>query len=427
MKVALINTTFLNGGDAAINFGTMRILRRTWGENTEFVCYDSQPDAARRLYPGIEIRALVFDRVAAEVRYSLPRKFVLLRLLALAFRMGRRTGYSAGKRGPAVDSGGGFRDRLREYLDADVVVSAGGTYLVDNYRIAPRLFEFLLVLALRRPLVLFTQSIGPLSGRRDRWILGWILRRATLVMVRDGRSRREILALGMPPRRLAKCPDAAFALAGGPAGRRPVRKSGNPPRIAISVRDWPFFGGHAEDGMERYLDAVAGFVRRVVDIDGAKVTLLSSCQGVREYWTDDSTTAARVLRRLPSHVTPNVVIDGSFLPPDGLISRLRSFDCVVATRMHMAILALCAGRPVIPIAYEFKTRELFDGLDFDVPVHDIETVRSDDLYAAWRAVERSSAMPEATAAGWSRVERAHEDALDSGALVSAALAGRIPA
>ena len=36
----------------------------------------------------------------------------------------------------------------------------------------------------------------------------------------------------------------------------------------------------------------------------------------------------------------------------------KGFDFVVATRMHMMILSLCVGTPVLPIAYEFKTKEL---------------------------------------------------------------------
>ena len=42
-----------------------------------------------------------------------------------------------------------------------------------------------------------------------------------------------------------------------------------------------------------------------------------------------------------------------------LIQAYAGFDLVIATQMHSCILALCAGVPVLPIAYEFKTNELF--------------------------------------------------------------------
>lgn len=421
MRVAIINTTFLNGGDAAINIGTFRILRRTFGDDTEFVCFDSQPGIASTLYPEIQIRPLVFDRVAAGLPTLIPRKLALAGILASA-RIQRSAPDWLSTRLP------GFMRRLfSDYAAFDVIVSAGGTYLVDRYRLAPRLFEFLLVLALGRPLVFFTQSIGPMRVKRDRSILGWIFKRSAIVMVRDDKSYQEMLSFGMSADRIARCPDAAFALA--EAGRsQPVRQPGTPPRIAISVRNWPFFsapdGGqdsNAENGMNRYLDAVAGFIDRVVQTDGAKVTLLSTCQGVGEYWTDDSGIAQQVFERLSKHSHGSVGIDRAFRTPDALIDRLKSFDSVVATRMHMAILALCAGRPVVPIAYEFKTEELFRTLGFQVPVSSIESVTAAQIYDAWRACTLDTVGHRASA-GWERVEQCHERALDSGSFVALALA-----
>lgn len=414
MKVAIINTTLLNGGDAAINTGTIEILRRALGQDTEFVCYDAQPEAAARLYPDLDIRRPVFDRIGARVPGGIGRKLALAGLL-LAARVYRS------KKTVTNESKTKYRlELLQVYSDFDVVVSAGGTYLVDNYRILPKVFEFLLVLALGRPLVLFTQSMGPFRSRRDRAILGWVLRRAALVMVRDERSRREALALGAREDRVVRCPDAAFALADKADARAP-RPIANPPRIGVSVRDWPFFGEGGADGMARYLDAVAGFIRRAVETDDASVTLISSCQGIGEYWTDDSRTAEFVLQRLPPHIRANVQVDSAFRRPTELIDRIGSFDCVVATRMHMAILSLCAGRPVVPIAYEFKTRELFGGLRFDVPVADIETVTAAGLYDAWQAVRGADALGTGQE-GWRRVAEARREALECGRFVASAIA-----
>lgn len=412
MKVALINTTLLNGGDAAINAGTMRILANAFGpETTEFVCYDAHRSAAESYYPELDLREPLFDRIERKVPGRWSRKAVLIYLLVVAKLFHR-------KRNKIYFNIFKFeKDIIESYSEADVVVSAGGTYLVNNYRIAPKLYEFLLVLAVGRPLVLFTQSIGPIGKLRDRLLLRFILRRATLVMVRDERSRREVLSLGGRADRVVRCPDAAFALAEPEAA--PLSVLSNPSRVAVSVRDWPFFAAGDEDGMGRYLDAVADFVRSAVEIDCASVTLISSCQGVRDYWTDDSRIAELVLQRLPPHVRANVELDSRYRRPAELIDRLRDFDCVVATRMHMAILALCARVPVVPIAYEFKTRELFAGLGFNVPVSDIASVSGSVLYRAWRGLLDSGASEES--AGWTSVDASREQAFDCGGLVAKAL------
>ena len=44
---------------------------------------------------------------------------------------------------------------------------------------------------------------------------------------------------------------------------------------------------------------------------------------------------------------------------------LREMDLIIATRLHMSILALISGTPVYPIAYEFKTVELYHSLGYE--------------------------------------------------------------
>jgi len=58
---------------------------------------------------------------------------------------------------------------------------------------------------------------------------------------------------------------------------------------------------------------------------------------------------------------------------------LKGFDLVVATRMHVMIMALCVGTPVLPIAYEFKTKELANRLKLEGFVSDINTINREDL------------------------------------------------
>jgi len=70
----------------------------------------------------------------------------------------------------------------------------------------------------------------------------------------------------------------------------------------------------------------------------------------------------------------DVDVDREFHSPGGLLSELSSTGLVVTTRMHLAILSLISRVPVIAIAYEFKTLELFANLglsDFVVKIEDV--------------------------------------------------------
>jgi colanic acid/amylovoran biosynthesis protein len=122
----------------------------------------------------------------------------------------------------------------------------------------------------------------------------------------------------------------------------------------------------------------------LIERHDALVVFLSTCQGVGEYWTNDSAIAEKVIERLPPDLRKFMFVDCGFHTPNMLIEALGGYDLVIATRMHVAILAMCVGVPVLPIAYEFKTVELFARLGLDEHVQHIESVSSPELC---RAVE----------------------------------------
>lgn len=392
MKVVITNTVMLNGGDAAILSAIMRHVRSVFGEDVEIVVADTQPDLARRYYPDLEIiaplyvhmfpprRQVRFQKLFGVWRYarwysSLPRLYLA------AFALGY--GHAGTAR---LLSTRNEWNTLRQYAEADVIISTGGTYLVENYWLAPRIFDFRIAMLLDKPLILYTQSMGPFESRYVRRSLEGIFRNAALILLRDEASREHVHDLAEPSDVNAHlAADAVFSLAdSGVLSRSGAAKQ--PSRglqAAVSVRRWPFFQTMSEtEGMEAYLAAVADAVERLVRRFDASVTFISSCQGVPGYAYDDALVASEVVDRLPDDVQKHVTVDFDFHRPHELIARLSNFDLVLATRMHMAILGLVAGVPVLPISYEFKTQALFDRLGMGDYVCDIEDVAEGRLGAA---------------------------------------------
>jgi len=384
MRILITNTAVLNTGDAAILFATMKILEQSFDKPLEFIVYDQQAETAKRYYPELNFRPVIYDQLTQELR-SGRRKLDAARLMVAAIL--RRSPLRAFAQWLAPAN---MRQSLEEFAGADLIVSAGGTYLVPHYRILPKLLDLLIARAVRRPIVLFTQSLGPFPGPR-RSLLHFVLRSARAILVRDARSYRHLLDFGIRPDRIAEFADAAFALAEPEVVKQTVNKctaaaDETKLRLAISVRDWPHIGGDGAEGMARYLGAVADTVRWLVEDRDVDVTFLSTCQGIEEYWTDDSRVAESVVALLPIHIRERVWIDREFHDPGALIALLSTFDMIVATRMHVAIMALGAGVPVLPIAYEFKTVELFKRLGLGHLVQDIETVTGEGLIGAARSL-----------------------------------------
>jgi colanic acid/amylovoran biosynthesis protein len=114
-------------------------------------------------------------------------------------------------------------------------------------------------------------------------------------------------------------------------------------------------------------------------------------------------------------------VDGGFHAPEAMIDVLGAFDLVIATRFHMAILALLAGRPTLAISYEFKTQQLFARMGLGDWVQDIE---ARDASAFCRALDACIAGLGPVRAAIERGVAAERGrALAAGELVRRAVAG----
>src|SRR5687767_8774221 len=142
----------------------MDLLRAAFGDETEFVVYDKDGDAPSRYYPSLVFRKLLY--VSRESRRAKSR--LLRRLHEIRFKVGL---WSIKHNIPLLAHSVLTRTERRdvvEYKNADLIVSSGGTYLVENYSLAARIFDYKLSLYLEKPLVFFTQSLGPFVNPSNR-------------------------------------------------------------------------------------------------------------------------------------------------------------------------------------------------------------------------------------------------------------------
>ena len=413
MKILITNIVTLNAGDAAILYAMIDVLRAAFGHNTEFIVYDKHGDVPNRYYPEIIFRKLLY--LAHESRQG--------RVDQLRFKVGLWSIRQGIPLLPEVFLNSIERRYLLEYKTADLIVSSGGTYLVENYSLAARVFDYQLSLYLDRPLVFFTQSLGPFSNSENRAALRPIFDKSVAILVRDEQSRRNLDELGVKNKNVHVVADAAFALSDLEAlesAKSRVVESGRRLKVAISVREWKHFKTvEPAQGMDRYYEALRALSEHLVEKYDAEITYLSTCQGMTEYWTDDSREAQKIVEGLPPATRKSVSVDSAFHSPAVLARTLKDYDLVIATRMHMAILSLSVGTPVLPIAYEFKMRELFRRLGQEHWVQDIEAISGDILINALD--QFLEALPEIREPLFTAVQKEYEDAVASGHLVRKAV------
>ena len=427
MKILITNIVTLNAGDAAILYAMVNLLRAAFGKDTEFIVYDTHGEIVSRYYPDLVFRKLLYFHSGSHRINLLGRRLRAERAFGAVDRARFYLGLWCLKHNipiiPRMILTSSELRELVEYNSADLIISSGGTYLVENYSLTHRIFDYNLSLFLGRPLVFFTQSLGPFVNPSTRRSLKRIFDESMFILVRDQQSFNHLRDLGVKNANVRITADAAFAL-GDPVaiegGKNSLRQPGSPFKVAISVREWRHFKTVAPGvGMNRYLEALRAVSTHLVEKYNAEITYLSTCQGMPEYWTDDSQVARRIVEGLPDRVNNSVVVDTNFHHPRDLAEILKGFDLIIATRMHMAILALGVGVPVLPIAYEFKMRELFESLGHARWVQDMEKMSGASLIHTVDLFLDS--LPQTRKALFAAVQREREKAIDSVEFVREAL------
>ncbi|RWN37336.1 MAG: hypothetical protein EOR95_07980 [Mesorhizobium sp.] len=388
LKIIVETTVFLNGGDAAIQVATKRILKAAFGDDIEIVFADMDAQVAKRYYPGntfvcfpsAQLHKSKYIRLLNRLtKGRLELNSVYSILIAMIF-IERHLSWLK-----YLGYGGQVARALREYIAADLIISTGGTYLSKKHRgsVSHRLPEYERDVYLGKPPIFFTQSMGPFGDDRIFHRLAVILRKSPLILVRDRKSMAFAKELVGHADNIEEVADCVFILTDQDEIERrraasQVAKPGRRPRIAVSVRPWADFGERdSEVGRAKYHQSVARATAWFVEEVGAEVTFISTCQGIPEYRFNDSDAARDVLKYLPEHVRNSVVIDLQFRDTETLLRKIGEFDGAICTRMHMCILSLCRGLPVLPICYERKTADLFRSLDLEDYVTFIDKIEPD--------------------------------------------------
>lgn len=398
MKILITNTVSLNVGDSAILEGILKLFKAIFGEDTEFIMYDSQPEIAKKYYPDLKFYDLIYqnylqEKETIEIKYinRFKSKKILMNNLNkildifVKFKFYVGTWFYSNNLGYIMKfliTNPQLQQCILNYSSADLIVSTGGTYLVENYSLEHRIFDYNFCLFINKPLIFFSQSLGPFSIPKNRHFLKKVFEKSSLIFLRDQKSWSNLLELGVPNNKTYITADSAFALVDTKAVKEAQKITNLPksPKVAISVRDWKYFKKiDPVFGREKYFQSLRDLTIHLVKKYNAHVTYISTCQGIEEYWTDDSKVAVDITNQLPKNIADSVDVDRNFHSPQALREDLKAYNLVIATRMHMAILALCVGIPVLPIAYEFKTKELFNNLGQGHWTVDIEEIQSKSL------------------------------------------------
>jgi len=272
-----------------------------------------------------------------------------------------------------VPRGSRLGERLKHLARADVALSAAGGYLFSPKAGNLTLRHVLVEMAAASrtvPTILLPQSIGPITGSRDRRRFSRVLGRLGHILVREASSYRVATRdLEIPKDRVSQTPDLAFALARSHPRRRPCGRT----RVGMTVLDWRWAGGSSAQ-YERYLVVLAEIADRLLARD-YDLDLLVQVDLEGHARQDDRRESERV--RSLVRRNGRVTVEAVGRSPQEALDRYGSYDLVIGSRLHSALLALCAGTPAIALGYQPKAVGIYEQLGLAPWVFDARQVQAD--------------------------------------------------
>lgn len=233
---------------------------------------------------------------------------------------------------------------LRALWRTDMLISGGGSLLQDvtsRFSILYYLSIIFVALLLRKPVYIYSQGIGPIRGKYNRWITGWILKRVQVIAVRDTQSARLLEQIGVPKDHITVTTDPVLRLEKGDMaqGREILKKSGVDPDSGRLIVGWA-----VKSGDDAYLREIVRSIRYLKETCNADSVLIPF------HFEQDAKCIEQLRQQLGDdayYVTEKQLIDE-------MLSLIGNLDLLVGVRLHSLIYAAVCGVPMIGISYDPK-------------------------------------------------------------------------
>ncbi|UYH56084.1 polysaccharide pyruvyl transferase family protein [Qipengyuania sp. SS22] len=273
-------------------------------------------------------------------------------------------------------------------LDADVVLSKGGGFLLDRgttYSVPIHLITIWIAIILRKKTVIYAQSIGPFESGFGRMVAGFVLRRVSLVLARDEYSYEySTEVLGIDPSKVKLTADAAFALAtyqGGATAASAKQAEGcaseSPARACITLVSPRFAGLAGEEAESQYCRVIAKVAEQISE-QGLDVMFIPHLESGK--FSD------RILaNRIVGFCSPEAATKMRILEPTSpidIINLMTESAIAICSRMHSMIFSIDARLPFVALSYLPKSDSMLHEADLDDWRVSLPEIATGDVEAA---------------------------------------------
>ena len=246
-------------------------------------------------------------------------------------------------------------DILRSVWRCALLLSGGGSLLQDatsRRSILYYLFILALAQAMGKKTFIYSQGIGPISGKRNRRLTAFVLKRASGIVVRDRKSRDLLLEIGVPDGLITVTADPVIRVKKpAPAlGLEILRREGCPRQEGRLTVGWAL---KARKPDPAFYEEVRRCVRWLREEYGADSVLIPF------FHKEDLSVCQAVADGLPDQVG---CLRQKYLSEETL-SIIGCMDVLVGIRLHSLIYAAVMGVPMIGVSYDPKVDSFLASID----------------------------------------------------------------
>lgn len=270
-----------------------------------------------------------------------------------------------------------LRQTAELYKQADLIVPVGGGYirsrkgLLNRMNIPLLLHPLLIGMLLQKPTVLYAQSVGPFQNKFEKFLVAFVLKRMTLILLREDKSVALLALLGVT-KNVKRAVDSGFLLSG--AKKINIRKEYKISKkrliIGVTVRSWL-----TGDAQKQYETDVAKALDKLIETKSAHVIFIPQVTATKG---DDDRIVSRRVQKSMQHKKHITVVNE--VPNHHEIKSIYdNLDLLLGTRFHSVIFSLTSFVPVVAIEYEHKTSGIMHDLRLDKWVIKIEDVTEQRL------------------------------------------------
>lgn len=254
-----------------------------------------------------------------------------------------------------------LKEIIKAIRQADLLISGGGSLLQDvtSAKTIPYYLAIVVIAKiLGKPVVFYSQGIGPVNKKINRYLIRWVSRGVDHLFVREEQSKQELVRLGVKASKITVAIDPVIGIKPSSEAKKQSIKQ---PSVGVYLRNW--------ENKEHILKEMRKVVAHLYQ-EGYHV------YGIPMHGHED----LEIAKTLNQLTEGKLEVIQEALKIDDVVTYTKSFDFIIGMRLHSLIIAHALGVPMIGLSYDPKINHFMDEVGQKNYV-DVKTFDADKLIA----------------------------------------------